>query len=128
MSAPSRANPTVETSPIDAHAAGSGRQELFQQVNEAIRRIADSFAVKGSLELVCECARGDCFERLSLSRCEYEAVRRLPNRFLIRFDHVGPDERIVEEFADCVAVEQVGTGPRSASRPHPHMQERGQPR
>ena len=109
MSAPSRANPAVETSPTDAHAASSGRQELFQQVNEAIRRIADSFGMEESLALVCECDRGGCFERLSLSRREYEAVRRLPNRFLIRVDHVGPDERIVEEFADCVAVEKSAT-------------------
>jgi hypothetical protein len=88
-------------------------QALFRDLNREIRRIADGFGVDEPLELVCECERGDCFARLSVSHREYESVRRSPTRFLVRADHIAPDERVVEERAGYVVVEKHSAGGRT---------------
>jgi hypothetical protein len=93
---------------------GTRRQALFRDLNEAIRRVADGFAVEEPLELVCECGRGNCFARLSVSHQAYEAVRRFPARFLIRVDHQSADERVVEEASGYAVVEKVGSGAEDA--------------
>lgn len=92
---------------------GVRRQALFREMNEEIRRIADSFGVDDELDLVCECEHGDCFARISVLRDEYEAVRRFPTRFLLKPDHVGPEERIVEEGRYLV-VEKIGAAAETA--------------
>jgi hypothetical protein len=88
------------------------RQALFRDLNEEIRRISGSFDVE-PLELVCECERGDCFARLSVSHREYESVRCHPMRFLVRVDHVAADERVVEERAGFAVVEKHSADGRS---------------
>jgi hypothetical protein len=88
------------------------RQALFRDMNEEIRRISDSFAVE-PLELVCECEREDCFERISIPHREYEFVRSHPKRFVVRVDHVAAAERVVEEGAGYAVVEKHSTDGRS---------------
>lgn len=95
-------------------ASGSRSQALFRNLNEQIFRIAESFAVDEPLELCCECELEDCFARLSCSHEQYEAIRRFPTRFLLRADHVGPDDRIVEEAAGFVVVEKIGAAAETA--------------
>jgi hypothetical protein len=100
----------------DSAATGARRQVLFRELNEEIRRIADSFDAEEALELCCECEVGDCFVRFSVSHQQYEAVRRFPTRFLVLADHVTPQERIVEVLSGsgAVVVEKVGAGARTA--------------
>ena len=93
-----------------AGTTGIGNQALFRDLNEQIRRIAETFAVEGPLQLLCECEQGDCLARLSVSPREYEALRRFPTRFLTRADHVCDDERVVQEMAGWVVVEKIGDG------------------
>ena len=90
MSAPqqARGEPAADG---DGAASGARRQVLFRDLNEEIRRIADSFDVDEALELCCECELGECFARLSVSHQQYEAVRRFPTRFLVLADHVSPE-------------------------------------
>jgi hypothetical protein len=88
-------------------------QVLFRELNEEIRRIADSFGVDEDLDVVCECEHGDCFARLSLSVDDYETVRRFPTRFVTRPEHVGPDDRIVHETTLYVVIEKIGSARRS---------------
>ena len=76
-------------------------------MNEEIRRLAESFAVADDLDLVCECETPDCFAPISVPPSEYEAVRTSPIRFLVRRNHVGADERILEEGAHYVVVEKI---------------------
>ena len=83
-------------------------------MNEQLRQVADGFAVEDTLQLVCECERGDCVARVSVSVDAYEAVRRFPTRFLVNPEHVGADERIVEEAARFAVVEKVGSGAETA--------------
>jgi hypothetical protein len=89
-------------------------QVLFRELNEQIRRIADSFGVDEELELVCECEHGDCFARLSLSVDDYETIRRFPTRFVTRPEHVGPDDRIVHETTLYVVIEKIGPSAETA--------------
>lgn len=89
-------------------------QIAFRQVNEEIRRLADNsdFA---ELEFFCECEHGDCLTRLSVPIHDYEAVRRFPTRFLVGPNHLGPNERIVEETDDYLVVEKVRPGAAAIS-------------
>jgi hypothetical protein len=100
----------------DGAANGAQRQVLFRDLNEAIRRIADSFDADELLELCCECELGDCSARLSVSHPQYEAVRRFPTRFLVLAEHVSQEERVVEVLSGSggVVVEKVGPGARIA--------------
>jgi hypothetical protein len=100
----------------DSAATGARRQLLFRDLNEEIRRIADSFDADEALELCCECELGDCVARLHVSHQQYEVVRRFPTRFLVLADHVSPEERVVEVLSgsSAVVVEKVGAGARTA--------------
>lgn len=114
MSIPQRAE-AAAVPDGDGAASGARRQVLFRDLNEEIRRIADSFDADAALELCCECELG-CFARLSVSHQQYEAVRRFPTRFLVLADHVSPEERVVEVLSgtDSVVVEKIGAGARTA--------------
>jgi hypothetical protein len=111
MSAPPQADRLREQSPAEDASAGTAgirRQAVLRDLNEQIRRIAESFGIEEPLQLVCECERGDCLARLSVSPQDYEALRRFPTRFLTRTDHVSDHERVVQEMAGCVVVEKIG--------------------
>ncbi|HEY4237432.1 MAG TPA: hypothetical protein VGM45_08870 [Gaiellaceae bacterium] len=100
----------------DGAANGARRQLLFRDLNEEIRRIADTLDADASLELCCECEVEDCSARLSVSHAQYEAVRRFPTRFMVLADHVSPEDRIVEVLSGSgsVVVEKVGAGAQTA--------------
>jgi hypothetical protein len=87
--------------------AGAIKQGLLRDVNEQIARI-DGYFDEG-LELVCECRRC-CFQRISLPREEYEAIRRFPGRFLVKTGHSSTDEQVVEEFRTYLVVEDGRVG------------------
>src|SRR5947207_429873 len=99
--------------PLPADSADFGppaarRQALFRDLNEEIRRIANTFGGDEDLELVCECEHGDCYARLPVSPDTYEGVRRFPTRFLTKPEHIGPDDRVVQETDLYVVVEKIG--------------------
>jgi hypothetical protein len=82
-------------------------QALRREVNE--RRPADG--PEGSVvELVCECSDPSCEEALLLSGDEYEFIRRVPIRLVMRPDHVHLEsERVlVEEPGRFAVVEKFG--------------------
>jgi hypothetical protein len=110
MSTPSRPNATADQ-PVAA--AGARAQLLFRALNEEIRRLTESFALDGALDLVCECRDGDCFERVSISRDEYESVRQFATRFLISTEHAGPNERVVQAGSTYAVVEMVDFTPET---------------
>jgi hypothetical protein len=88
-------------------ATGVRRQVLVRGVNEQIRSLSDDVDVE--FDLVCECTNGGCFERLTISLEDYEAVRRFPSRFAVKPGHADDDgDRVVEETARFVVVEKVG--------------------
>jgi 5-bromo-4-chloroindolyl phosphate hydrolysis protein len=85
---------------IQAVKAGRN-QALWREVNERIKAVAET---SGQVEFLCECARMDCDETLSLSMAEYERIRSSPTRFPIAVDHHFPEIESVVEVSDGYAV------------------------
>jgi hypothetical protein len=93
------------------------RQALFRAVNEQIRVLADGFGVQGRLDVLCECAREDCWSRIDVTVDDFEAVRRFPTRFLVERGHaVEQWERLVESKDSFDIVEKIGSGAAEAIR------------
>jgi len=72
-------------------------EAVFREVNERIQQVADSFKLKDDqLDILCECARAECVDRISIKRAEYEELRSDPHQFAIRPGHDEPDvERVI---------------------------------
>jgi hypothetical protein len=99
-------------------------EALFRSVNETIRRTVE-FTVgepPDAFEIFCECGRGDCMQKLTVSATDYEAVRRVPTRFLIVTGHeipeiehvvISPGGYVIVEKSEPEAVIARGTDPRS---------------
>jgi hypothetical protein len=69
-------------------------EAVFREVNERIEEVADTFKLhEQQLDLLCECGRADCVDRITLGRAEYEELRSDASTFAIRPGH---DERDVE--------------------------------
>ena len=117
-------NPFVDGDGDGRSTAGAPRPTLFRALNEEVHRLADSFGFEGELDLICECERAACRQRIAVSRDAYEAVRRFPTRFLLNGDHIGADDRIVDETDGYVVVEKIGPSAESAILLDPRRQRR----
>jgi hypothetical protein len=103
----------------DPRADRAARNEaLFRRVNERLEELNESFAsVTEHGEFVCECADAGCVERIELTLSAYEAVRKVPTRFVVKPRHVLPgNERVIEEHEGYVVVEKVGHAGERALR------------
>ena len=70
----------------------SENEDLFRRVNEQDRRLNESFRLlTNDMTIVCECGEQSCIEQLTVSRPEYEAVRRDPRDFMIVPGHDASD-------------------------------------
>jgi hypothetical protein len=71
--------------------------------------------------VICECADGDCAERLEISVPKYEDVRADPRRYIIVSGHGVPEfESIVESGDGYQVVEKVdGTAAEVAEETDP---------
>ncbi len=102
-------------------------QALYREVNERVQAINQAFDSLLPLgDWICECAKPECSERLSLTHEEYEALRADGSRFAVVPDesHVFPEvEDVVERHERYWVVEKQGiaavavenANPRSAS-------------
>lgn len=84
-------------------------QALRREVNE--RRRLES-ASDGVLEFTCECSDVKCQELVSLTVDEYEFIRQVPNRLVVRIGHIRPNsERVImEEPGRFQVLEKFGPG------------------
>ena len=82
----------------------------FREVNERLEdRAADREAASETFEVVCECAREECTERIAITFADYEAVRSQPTRFVVLSGHVDPScERICSSTGGYEVVEKFG--------------------
>lgn len=85
-------------------------EAVFRRVNERLEEVNEGFQlVSDNAEFVCECASIACSERVEMALSTYEAVRRFPTHFIVKPDHVLPEEeRVVERHAQYVVVEKFG--------------------
>ncbi len=91
-------------------------EAAFRAANEILERMA---AQTGRPEgvFICECNRADCLETLTLSRGDYERIRKQPHRFVLLSGHQNdPDENVIEERDGFVIVEKTGSGEELARR------------
>ena len=73
-------------------------ESIFRQVNEQIESLNREFGEElRMMTAICECANGDCTERLQIPVSDYEQVRADARRYVIVPGHELPEfESIVE--------------------------------
>ena len=101
-------------------------QSHFRDVNERIEELShrNGFAANGSafIEFVCECALDGCIEYVSLTREEYEDIRREPNRFFVLPGHALEGvEDVVDSDARYIVVAKLGVGAKVAGNLDPRQ-------
>jgi hypothetical protein len=96
-------------------------EAVFRRVNERLEEVNEAFqAVTDNAEFVCECATIECAERVQMTLSKYEALRRDPTHFIVKPDHVLPEEeRVVERQEQYVVVEKYGRAGQRARQLDP---------
>ena len=101
----------------------AANEAVFRNVNERIEALQHSFAVaeREPLQMVCECDRLDCMERVAVSVDAYELVRSHPDQFIVTPGH--EDRRSTRSSASRPATRSSArkraTRATSPSRPTP---------
>ncbi len=98
----------MEASRDDEQRQAALYQALRREVNERKRGASADEPV----EFACECADPRCQELVSLTGDEYEYIRRVPNRLVVRIGHVDRhSERVImEEPGRFQVLEKFGPG------------------
>jgi hypothetical protein len=102
-------------------------ENWFREVNERLEdRASDQSAGGRSFEIVCECDREDCTERITISFAAYESIRAEGRTFLVVAGHsdqaiervVGSGEgyEVVEKFGAAGVLAEV-ENPRNGETP-----------
>jgi hypothetical protein len=97
-------------------------ESIFRQVNEQIESLNRDLGTDGTtMTVICECADGECTERLQIRVSEYEKVRADPRRYVIVPGHELPEfESVVESRDGYDVVEKVdGTAAALAEETDP---------
>lgn len=83
-------------------------ESLFRQVNEQIESLNHGFGADlPTLTVICECADGDCAERIEMAISAYEQVRADPRRYIVVPGHAVQEfESIVEHTGGYDVVEK----------------------
>lgn len=94
-------------------------EALFHEVNEQIRRLADSGGPPATCDFICECSQDTCSERIHIPMHVYEAVRAAPRRFIVLPGHDSDFEHVVERADGYLIVEKEGAAARIAEQTDP---------
>jgi hypothetical protein len=93
-------------------------ENRFRDVNERIAELEEHEGVP--VEVLCECDRMSCIERLQLSAEEYEGVRAHGDRFIVVPGHERPeDEIVIHERPGYLVVKKIGEAGADAKRDDP---------
>jgi hypothetical protein len=120
----------MSVQPHADHAATPGavaHRALRRGLNERISSLNHSFGVheRETIDVMCECVRGNCDARITMTVAAYERLRRFPTHFCVKEGHeIAAGERILSEASDYVVIEArgrgglhaVGTDPRGSHR------------
>ncbi|MGH3007519.1 MAG: hypothetical protein ACRDOS_16725 [Gaiellaceae bacterium] len=98
-------------------------EALFREVNERIKEVNEPLAPEEPSDYLCECGSQDCTDPMSLTRSEYEEVRKEATHFAVVPGHVVPDVEhvlvrndrfaVVEKSSPAAARIAVERDPRS---------------
>jgi hypothetical protein len=76
-------------------------ESIFRQVNEQIGSLNRGFGTETpTMTVICECADGDCAERLEITVTDYEKVRADSRHFVVVPGHEVPEFETVVERND----------------------------
>ena len=96
------------------------RQSLFREVNERIDELVEDFDLQDEMLILCECASGQCSERIAMTEAEYENLRRVPTHFAVLAGHERTAvERVVERNDRYIVVEKFGESAATAIKLDP---------
>ena len=101
-----------------AHRIGLN-EAVFREVNEQIRGLSDRFGLEErTLDLICECGRPDCTERITMSVDDYERVRSDGALFAVIPGHDDDDgaEDVVERAGGYEIVRKRAGHPAELAR------------
>lgn len=87
-----------------------GRNEaLFREINDYIADVSQTIPTSETFEILCECARLNCVEKIGITNESYVAARGGDDTFIVLRGHHLPEvERIVAEEDGFLLVEKVG--------------------
>jgi hypothetical protein len=118
-------SPTMATSSLPSPNERNARtQNAFRNANEAITEVGGSFGLGEAggepMQVMCECGRADCCERIELSKPEYERIRSNGIRFVLVAGHeVDSVEHVVYRAEGYVVAENHGGAAAIARRGDP---------
>ena len=83
-------------------------ESIFRQVNEQIESLNHGFGADlPTLVVICECADGDCADRIEIAISAYEQVRADPRRYIVVPGHeLQQFESVVEHWSGYDVVEK----------------------
>jgi DNA polymerase III sliding clamp (beta) subunit (PCNA family) len=86
-------------------------ESLFRQVNEQIKSLNHGLdSHQQALTVICECADGDCTDRIEIAAVEYEQVRSHPRRYIVVPGHELPEFESVVKNEERYDVVQKRSG------------------
>ena len=91
--------------------ARKGQNEVwFRELNERLeQRALVKHGSTEQFEVVCECDREECAERLAIGVTDYESVRATATDFIVAHGHVDPNcEQVVDSKPEYEVVEKRG--------------------
>jgi hypothetical protein len=92
----------------------------FRELNERLEERALERRPDGRFEIVCECDREECNERIEITVFDYEAIRTSPTAFVVTPGHNDPTcERTVSSTDRYEVVEKFGEAGLVAEREYP---------
>jgi hypothetical protein len=96
-------------------------EDEFRELNERLEdRALQKMPSGGRFEIVCECNREECNERIEIVVSDYEAVRASPTAFVVLPGHTDPTcERTVWSTDSYEVVEKFGEAALVAERESP---------
>ena len=96
----------------------AANEAVFRNVNERIKQLQHSFALaeREPLQMICECDRLDCMERVSVGVDAYELIRSHPDRFVVSPGHEDTQvDEVVGETSGYTIVRKRPGGPRDVA-------------
>ncbi|MEO8290115.1 MAG: hypothetical protein ABI649_03865 [Gaiellaceae bacterium] len=87
-----------------------GRNEaLFREINEYIADVSRALPASEEFEILCECARLNCVEKIGITKDAYATARAGGDTFIVLPGHHLPEvERVVGEVNGSLLVEKMG--------------------
>jgi hypothetical protein len=90
---------------------------LYREVNERVRELNEQFGADDTIEFVCECARLECTERVSMTKAEYEQVRADGARFAVVPGHEDLSiEHVLARHERFFTIKKDDGGPAALAR------------